>query len=294
MKKSCMIKSMTGYGKASLENEGKKITVEIRSLNSRQFDLSLRLASVFREKELELRNLLSKHLERGKVDFSLYFEAAEEVVGPVINRELARSYFKQLQSLSQELGTGSNDLLHLVMKMPDVMKGEKPEFDEKEWEHASSTVNEAIKAFQNFRAEEGKVLQEEFTKRINLIMSFLSEIESQDSSRIKNIKQRIHKSLEEVVDKERIDENRFEQELIFYLEKIDITEEKLRLKTHCDYFIKTMEEDSPGRKLGFITQEIGREINTIGSKANNADIQKIVVQMKDELEKVKEQLLNVL
>lgn len=286
---------MTGFGKATGEQNGKKVTVEIRSLNSKQLDLSLRMPSVYREKELELRTFISKQLERGKVDVSIHTESSEEKSEAVINTKLAITYYNQLKDLSATLGEAQDNLLPLVLKMPDVMKGEKVDMDETEWALIVGVVNEAIANFLKFRNDEGRILQEEFSKRINLIANHLQVVEGLDELRVKKIKERITNSLSEVIEKERIDENRFEQELIYYVEKIDITEEKLRLKTHCDYFLKTMtEEDNAGRKLGFITQEIGREINTIGSKANNADIQKSVVQMKDELEKIKEQLLNVL
>jgi len=209
---------------------------------------------------------------------------------------LAKTYYKELKSLSEELNESGKDLLSIIIKMPDIMKAEKEtvELNEAEWKQVITTVNKSIEAFQKFRSDEGKILSKEFEARISIIYSLLLEVVTLDGLRIQNIKERIKTNLAEAIDKEKIDQNRFEQELIYYIEKLDITEEKLRLKTHLDYFTKTMQEPSSGRKLGFISQEIGREINTIGSKANDSGIQKIVVQMKDELEKIKEQLLNVL
>ena len=203
-------------------------------------------------------------------------------------------YHKELKTLAKDVKETNTDILSLVMKMPDVMKVEREELDEKEWKLVKTTLDKALKAFNKFRADEGKTLEKEFRARLNGILTLLEEVEKVDPQRIKNIRERVLRNINEFVEKEKIDSNRFEQEMIYYLEKIDVTEEKLRLKTHCDYFLNTMKEDSPGRKLGFISQEIGREINTLGSKANDAAIQKIVVQMKDELEKIKEQLLNVL
>lgn len=289
-------KSMTGFGKAVNEIPGKKITVEIRSLNSKQLDLNLRIPYLYKEKELELRTELSKQLERGKVDVSVYTESTQETVPTTLNKNLAKAYYNELRSLSQELNEKEENLLSLVVKMPDVLKAEKEtvELDETEWNQVKEAVNKAIEAFQKFRDDEGKTLEKEFQNRIGIIGKLLNEVLSLDNARVDNIKKRIKNNLEEVIDLNKIDQNRFEQELIYYIEKLDITEEKLRLKTHLDYFNETMKEPASGRKLGFISQEIGREINTIGSKANDAGIQKLVVQMKDELEKVKEQLLNVL
>ncbi|MBL7888891.1 MAG: YicC family protein [Bacteroidia bacterium] len=287
---------MTGFGKAVNEIPGKKITVEIRSLNSKQLDLNLRIPYLYKEKELELRTELSKQLERGKVDVSVYTESTQETVPTTLNKNLAKAYYNELRSLSQELNEKEENLLSLVVKMPDVLKAEKEtvELDETEWNQVKEAVNKAIEAFQKFRDDEGKTLEKEFQNRIGIIGKLLNEVLSLDNTRVDNIKKRIKNNLEEVIDLNKIDQNRFEQELIYYIEKLDITEEKLRLKTHLDYFNETMKEPASGRKLGFISQEIGREINTIGSKANDAGIQKLVVQMKDELEKVKEQLLNVL
>ena len=290
------MKSMTGFGKATAEIPGKKVTVEIRSLNSKQLDLNLRLPYLYKEKELELRAEISKQIERGKVDITIFTEATQDSLPVAINKTLAKTYYKELKALSDELGENNPNLLAMVLKMPDVMKAEREvvELDEVEWKQIKATVDKAIEAFQKFRGDEGKTLSNEFTTRIGLIDNLLVEVVKMDAARVENIRSRIKNSLSEVIEKEKIDQNRFEQELVYYIEKLDITEEKLRLKTHIDYFLNTMNEPASGRKLGFISQEIGREINTIGSKANDASVQKQVVQMKDELEKIKEQLLNVL
>jgi uncharacterized protein (TIGR00255 family) len=290
------MKSMTGFGKATSEIPGKKVTVEVRSLNSKQLDLNLRLPYLYKEKDLELRADISKQIERGKVDISVFTESTLDILPVSINKKLAKTYYNELKSLSEELDEVNPNLLALVVKMPDVMKAEREilELDEEEWTQVKTTVDKAIEAFQKFRSDEGSTLSNEFSNRIGLIDKLLAEVIIMDAPRVENIRTRIKNSLAEAIEKEKIDQNRFEQELIYYIEKLDITEEKLRLKTHIDYFINTMNEPSSGRKLGFITQEIGREINTIGSKANDATVQKLVVQMKDELEKIKEQLLNVL
>lgn len=290
------LKSMTGFGKAVNEIPGKKVTVEIRSLNSKQLDLNLRMPYFYKEKELELRADIAKQLERGKVDLSIYAESTQETLPVALNKALAKTYYRELKSLSEELNENNNDLLGLVLKMPDVMKAEREvaELDEEEWKLVRSVVDKAVEAFQKFRDDEGNTLLKEFNTRIGIIDKLLAEVLALDAARVTNIKNRIKNNIEEVIDVNKMDQNRFEQELIYYIEKLDITEEKLRLKTHLDYFIATMKEPAAGRKLGFISQEIGREINTIGSKANDAGIQKLVVQMKDELEKIKEQMLNVL
>jgi len=287
---------MTGFGKAVSEIPGKKVTVEVRSLNSKQLDLNLRLPYLYKEKELELRAEISKQIERGKVDITIFTESTNETMPIALNKALAKAYYNELKSLSEELNEGSHNLLSLIVKMPDVMKAEREvvELDDTEWQQVRATVDLAIQEFQKFRGDEGRTLSAEFISRIGIIDTLLAEVIIMDAPRVENIKTRIRNNIAEAVEKEKIDQNRFEQELIYYIEKLDITEEKLRLKTHIDYFMNTMKEPGSGRKLGFITQEIGREINTIGSKANDASVQKLVVQMKDELEKVKEQLLNVL
>jgi len=284
---------MTGFGKAVCELPNKKVTIEIRSLNSRQLDLNFRVASQYRDKESEMRGLLSRSLERGKIDFSLYAESTGEGGSNIVNQNLALEYYREIKKLAESTGEQS-DLLSIVMRMPDVLKQDKVVPDEAEWTEVMKLVDEAIASFNKFRDDEGKILAKEFEQRIGIITAKLKEVTDRDPQRIAAIRERLTKYLAENVPAEATDKNRFEQELIYYIEKLDITEEKLRLQTHCTYFLNTMKEPSSGRKLGFIAQEIGREINTIGSKANDAEIQKFVVEMKDELEKIKEQLLNVL
>lgn len=287
-----MIKSMTGFGKASISSKGKKITVEIRSLNSKQLDINLRTPGVFREKENEIRGFVSKECERGKIDFSIFIDEDKTAELAFINKKLVKKYFSELKALAKELKADDEDLLEIVLRMPEVMKPERAEFEASEWKTVKHCIGSALKELNRFRSDEGKELQKELEKRIRLILKNLAAISILDRKRIQQLRDKIRNSVSELKDK--IDENRFEQELIFYIEKLDITEEKVRLKTHCDYFTRTMKEVNNGRKLNFISQEIGREINTIGSKANDAEIQKLVVQMKDELEKIKEQLNNVL
>lgn len=293
-----MIKSMTGFGRASGLVKGKPATVEIRSVNSKGLDLNLKLPSRFRDKENELKQELGKLLERGKIDLFFRFEnTGEESKGVAINRAVAISYYHELKKISDELQVLNADLLPLVFKMPEVFSAEpQADVDEEEWKDCMQLCNSAVESFNAFRALEGKTLQKDLVERIANIQSYLIEVEAQEPGRIKQIRDRITKNLAEFAGPENnIDKNRFEQEIVYYIEKIDITEEKVRLRSHCDYFMQTLSEDiSNGRRLGFICQEIGREINTIGSKANDANMQRQVVQMKDELEKVKEQVLNIL
>ena len=291
------MKSMTGYGKALGELTGKRITVEIRSLNSKALDLNLRIPNEYRQKEHELRSLIAKSVERGKVEINFNVEATDNNNTSSINKSLAKQHHSELLKLAKELKVKDTDnLLPLVLKMPEVLGGKKQtkSLGEKEWKQTKVLINKSLQAFQKFRTDEGRSLAKDLQVRIKTIDKLLNKVASADTTRINRIKKRIKNNISEVVTDRKIDQNRLEQELIYYIEKIDITEEKVRLKTHLDYFISTMKEDSTGRKLGFIGQEIGREINTIGSKANDVKIQKLVVQMKDELEKVKEQLLNVL
>jgi uncharacterized protein (TIGR00255 family) len=288
------MKSMTGYGKAVVELPQKKVTIEVRSLNSRQLDLNLRTPMVYRDKESDIRSELSRLAERGKVDFSIFIEGTGEAGLATMNQPLALAYYKELKKIAEQIGEDRKDFLSLIIKMPDVLRQDRQELDEDEWKNVRAGVQKALEAFNKFREDEGKVLAGEFEQRIGMILAKLAEVSTLDPQRAINVRERLQKTLTENVGSENIDNNRFEQELIYYLEKLDITEEKLRLQTHCEYFLQTMHEASSGRKLGFITQEIGREINTIGSKANDAGMQKVVVQMKDELEKIKEQLLNVL
>lgn len=292
-----MIKSMTGFGKATAEVNNKKISVEIKSLNSKQADMFVRLPSFYKEKELPIRSLINKELERGKIEFNLYVELLADQSSVNLNKDLFKKYYTELKEVLGELNeTESNEnLVSIVAKMPDVYKSEKTELDENEWLEIEKTITEAIIELDNFRRDEGNSLLEELTLRINNILLLLTEVEQYDEERINTVKERISNHLKEAVGDQNINNDRFEQELIFYIEKFDVTEEKTRLTTHCNYFLETLNSDiSEGKKLGFISQEIGREINTLGSKANHADIQKIVVKMKDELEKIKEQALNIL
>ncbi|MFH1319074.1 MAG: YicC/YloC family endoribonuclease [Bacteroidota bacterium] len=301
-----MIRSMTGYGKAVHQLADKKVTVEIRSLNSKQLDLSVRLPGMYKGKEPELRSIIAKQLERGKVDCVMSFEITGEDNRERINTPVVKGYFDELTALSEDLAKKTDasaswrtasvyDYLNIIMRIPGVLIAKHDEPIKEEWKKIKISVNKAILELMDFRINEGKALEQDLIKRNLVIQDLLKEIEPYESRRIDTIKARLHKDLSSLLGNIKIDENRFEQELIYYIEKMDFTEEKVRLKTHCDYFLKTLKEpEANGKKLGFIVQEIGREINTIGSKANDADIQKIVVEMKDELEKVKEQLFNVL
>lgn len=291
-----MLVSMTGFGKATCELNNKKLTIEVKSLNSKQLDVNSRIPGFYREKEIEIRNQISKLLIRGKVDFSMFAEVTGAENGSVVNTELVKAYFEQLSQVSNDLGVDAkNDLMGIIMRLPDTIKTEREELNEQEWKAVSKSIDTALNDLVKFRQQEGISLQKDIIERINEILSLLSQVEPFEKARIEKVKDRIRNNLKELSEKEEYDENRFEQELIFYLEKMDITEEKVRLAHHCDYFLKTAELNEPvGKKLGFISQEIGREINTLGSKANDSDLQKIVIRMKDELEKIKEQLLNVL
>ena len=287
-----MIKSMTGFGKATISLNGKKISVEARSVNSKGLDTNFRLPNIYREKETELRNLLSEKLKRGKIDISISTESAEKENNILLNKSVAKAHYKELKSLCKDLKIADTEMLLAILRMPDVFKTEKEELNDKEWKQITDSIVKAVSELDKFRMAEGTSLEKDLRNRIGAITQLLGNVEEMDKERIPNVKEKIRKQVAEMTDK--IDHNRFEQEIIYYAEKLDITEEKVRLKTHSDYFLKTMNEEECGRKLNFISQEIGREINTIGSKANDAGIQKIVVQMKDELEKIKEQLNNVL
>jgi uncharacterized protein (TIGR00255 family) len=289
-----MLQSMTGYGRSVADLPDKTITVEIRSLNSKGIDISLRMPSVFREKEIELRSEITKLFERGKVDVSIHVEYRSEQPSVQINTTLAETYFAQLSELATRFGLPTNNLLELVMRMPDISKSSVSAFDEKEYTRVMEVLKAAALQMINFRKTEGKALEEEFNKRTGLLLKYLEDIEKADPKRIEKIRTRISKNLEELIPADKIDKNRFEQEVIYYLEKIDVTEEKTRLRTHIKHFLDTMKEPAAGRKLNFIAQEMGREVNTIGSKANDAAIQQLVVMMKDEVEKIKEQTLNIL
>lgn len=285
-----MIQSMTGYGKHVIQLPNKKITVEIKSLNSKSLDLNARVPSSYREKELQIRNMLAKSLTRGKVDFNLFLEMTGEATTAKVNEAVVKEYISQLKNV---VDGDETELLKMAIRMPDTLKTEREEIDENEFVEILAAVKEALKEINTYRSDEGAVLKQDFLERIDSIESLLEEVITIDASRIDNVKERLRAAVSEL--KEKVDENRFEQELIYYLEKYDITEEKVRLQNHLNYFREAINsEDSNGKKLGFITQEIGREINTIGSKSNFAPMQQLVVQMKDELEKIKEQALNVL
>lgn len=290
-----MIKSMTGFGKSSIELPGKKINIEIKSLNSKNLDVNARMPSQYREKELKFRNSIAKSLERGKVDFSLHLELIGENTSAMVNAPVVSTYIEQLRDLKLS-GIGSaadSKLLEIAMQLPDALKTKKEAVQDDEFSSIQQGVEEALTAINQYRLDEGKALEKDFLLRIDKLQELLQEVTAMDPERIEIVKERLSKAVAEL--KEKVDENRFEQELVYYLEKYDITEEKIRLENHLDYFSKTLNSpDSNGKKLAFIVQEIGREINTIGSKSNNAKMQKLVVQMKDELEKIKEQLLNVL
>jgi uncharacterized protein (TIGR00255 family) len=282
---------MTGFGKATLQLPTKKITVEIKSLNSKGLDLNTRMPSVFREMELGLRNQISARLERGKIDFSLYVEITGEETSSKINVPIVRGYINQMKAVIPN--ADETELMKMAVRMPDALKTEREEIDENEWNKIQTVIDEALENIAQFRKDEGVSLEREFLHRIANIMALMNNAVSYDAERVETVKTRLRNALDEL--KENVDENRFEQELIFYLEKYDITEEKVRLENHLNYFIETIAgTEANGRKLGFITQEMGREINTMGSKSNHTEMQKLVVMMKDELEKIKEQVLNVL
>ncbi|MGX5688552.1 YicC/YloC family endoribonuclease [Arcticibacter tournemirensis] len=287
---------MTGYGIASKDHANAKYTVEIKSLNSKFLELALKLPKAFSDKELILRNDCSKQIERGKVNIAFTIEYPEnEKKTASIDSALLKLYYQQLKASAEELNDNGNNLLQLALNFPEVIKYDEDIVSEEEWQQLYSTFSLALANFQTFRADEGNVLQRDLILRINNILEALKQVEEQDPKRLPVIRERLMQLLDEYVGKENTDQNRLEQELIFYIDKLDITEEKIRLKSHCDYFLQALKSsDANGKKLGFISQEIGREINTMGSKANDARIQQIVVGMKEELEKVKEQLLNVL
>jgi uncharacterized protein (TIGR00255 family) len=291
-----MIKSMTGYGKADCEFQQKKITIEIKSLNSKQLDLNLKIPVFYKEKEFDIRTELAKELERGKVDIFINVEVTNEDTSVNINSGIIKGYYSQIVALSKEMNLAvPEDLMNTLLRLPDALKADKQELSDAEWNIILQCIRKAIQSLNDFRKQEGAALANDIISRIEKISGYASELVKYESQRVDKIKQRIRTNIDELALKEKIDENRLEQEFIFYIEKLDITEEKVRLANHNKYFLETMNEiDSPGKKLGFIIQEIGREINTIGSKANDGDMQKIVVNMKDELEKIKEQINNVL
>lgn len=285
-----MIQSMTGYGKTVLQLEHKKITIEVKSLNSKNLDLNVRIPAYYREKELGIRKCIGKELVRGKVDFSIYVEDNGGETISKVNENVVKEYMNQLKNVVE---ADSAELLKMAIRLPDSLKTEREELNEDEWSKIENGINDALANIQLYRTEEGQSLFNDFIVRIENITELLEEVIKIDPERIEQVKERLRKAVDDL--KVNVDENRFEQELIYYIEKLDITEEKVRLKNHLAYFTKELNSNgSNGKKLGFISQEIGREINTIGSKANYAPMQKMVVQMKDELEKIKEQNLNVL
>lgn len=279
---------MTGYGKSVIQLDTKKITLEIKSLNSKNLDINTRFPSIYREKEIEVRRMIARELERGKVDMSFYIESTSSETSTKINTGIVANYMEQLETIRKEA-----DILSIAMRLPDVLKTEKEELDADEWVVIQAGISDALLSLQKHRSDEGQELKNDFEDRIKTLSEKLEEVMTLDAARLEHVRTRLNKAINEL--KQTVDENRFEQELIYYLEKLDITEEKVRLKNHLNYFVQEMNSnESNGKKLGFISQEIGREINTIGSKANYAPMQKLVVEMKDELEKIKEQLLNVL
>lgn len=286
---------MTGFGKYTCELPDKKVDIEIKSLNSKQLDLNMRMPQIYRDREFDIRNLFAAEVQRGKVDLTINVESAVPDKIPQINEPIFEHYYKRLKSIAENLGINeSTDFIRTILYLPETMKVEQNQVDEDEWRVVRHGILEALEAMKQFRIQEGAALYEDIMHRIDLIENLSQEVEKYEKARIDRIRSRIRESLDELADRT-IDQNRFEQELIYYLEKLDVTEEKVRLRNHIAYFRETIaEDDQVGKKLGFITQEIGREINTLGSKANDSDIQKLVIQMKDELEKIKEQLLNVL
>ena len=286
-----MIQSMTGFGKASLQLPSKKITVEAKSLNSKGLDLNVRMPSLYREMELGLRNQIALQLERGKIDFSIFIENTAEQTSTKVNVPIIKAYMNQLREVSAD--SSETELMKMAIRMPDALKTERDEIDENDWTIIQDVIKEALNNILQFRKDEGMSLEKEFQLRIGNIRQYMNDTLALDSERVQAIRDRLQTAITEL--KVNVDQNRFEQELIYYLEKLDITEEKVRLTNHLDYFLETINgTEANGRKLGFITQEIGREINTMGSKSNHAQMQKLVVMMKDELEKIKEQVLNVL
>ena len=287
-----MIRSMTGYGKAEGVVGNRRYNIEVRSLNSKQFDLNTKIPSIFREKEMELRKLLRSRVIRGKCDFFLFYELDPTEVKHEVNTAVVENYIEQLKAVSE---SNDSDLLALAMRMPEAMQSPKDELDDDFWAEIKKLINESLDKFDNFRGVEGEAIESDFVNGIKVIRDCSADLDPLLDARLKRVRERIRTNLEEAIDKNKIDETRFEQEVLFYIEKQDVSEERSRLAAHCDHFEEVLSNGiGAGKKLGFVAQEIGREINTLGSKANDADIQRVVVQMKDELEKIKEQILNVL
>jgi len=290
-----MTRSMTGYGSSFSEINGKKITVELRSLNSKQVDINTKMPWHYKEKEIEIRSRISKGIVRGKADLNIFVDSLDDQDVPSLNKTAIKSYYRQLTDVAGELYIGNRqELLSIIMRLPDTLKADKQKISDEEWRLITDLLDRAIKKLNEYRLEEGKSIENDLREKISLIKSYLSEIEPFESERIIRLREKLNNSLKQLKNED-IDQNRLEQEILYYLEKFDINEEKVRLAKHCEYFLQTMgTETASGKKLGFIAQEMGREINTLGSKANNVAIQKIIVMMKDELEKIKEQILNVL
>ncbi len=290
-----MLKSMTGFGKVSVENDRIRLNIEIRCLNSKQLDIVCKCPAMLREKELEIRGLLGSRLQRGKVEINIFYEELQEQQVPLINKDVVSGYYKQIKELNTYLDNASEEnILQLIMKLPDVLKSQRKELKPEHWNEIRSHIEKAVEDTLSFRSQEGTSLEKDLIKRIKLIAEYLKKLSKFEKARIEKLRSRLDEKIKDLNSVD-IDTNRFEQELIYYLEKLDITEEKTRLVNHLDYFLENISSDEPvGKKLGFIIQEIGREINTLGSKANDHEIQKLVVKMKDELEKIREQTLNVL
>lgn len=288
-----MLLSMTGFGKSNGVFESKKVSVEIRSLNSKGLDLSLKIASPYRDLETDIRKILSENLDRGKIDLGIFIESTSESLSNILNNEVATKYYSAIKKLNESWGEPPQDYLSIVLRMPEVLNTQNAEISEKEKKWILNLVNETCGKLNDFRAQEGAALKKEFELRISEIRSLLLQIGAFEDIRILQIKERILKGLKEL-EHPSLDQNRLEQEMIFYLEKLDVSEEKMRLTNHLNYFIETMNSPLSGKKLGFITQELGREINTLGSKSNHGEMQRLVVEMKDNLEKIKEQVLNTL
>jgi uncharacterized protein (TIGR00255 family) len=291
-----MIRSMTGFGKSSCDLEKKSVSIEIKSLNSRQTDIYTRLPNLIKEKDLEIRNEIIAYLKRGKIEITVNIDSKEGDLSSNLNVTAIKKYYEQFREISTDLGfTLSDAIMQSILRLPESLNSEKEELDDAEWQEILKTLKEALNETDKFRVQEGNAMEADIKERIALILQYLEKIGTFEGRRTENIRNRLKDNMNEFINQDNVDENRFEQELIYYLEKLDITEEKVRLKNHCGYFLEVIKEEEPvGKKLGFVTQEIGREINTIGSKANDSDIQKLVVMMKDELEKVKEQLMNIL
>ena len=290
------MKSMTGFGKATVQHGDKKIIVEVKSLNSKQLDLTVRLPNLYKEKEIEIRGIVKERTDRGKVDLLIYVDNANEGKDTALNRPAVAAYFRQLREFASTIGVTLNpsDLFIAITRLPDAFQVKVEELSAEEWQQLAAGIEAALDDLNRFREQEGQTLAGDILHRVALIEAFAAEIPPFEGRRVETVKTRLLEKVKEWTEVKQIDENRLEQELVYYLEKLDITEEKIRLAQHCRYFVETAAEETPGRKLGFIAQEIGREINTIGSKANDVDIQKLVVRMKDELEKIKEQTLNLL